>query len=111
MASDPSFVTYVLDQLREAGDVTAKKMFGEYGLYLGGKMVALVCDDRLYVKPTEPGLAFVGAAPAGIPYPNAKPHFEVTEKLEDRAWLGELFGLTAAALPMPKPKKPRRVQA
>jgi TfoX/Sxy family transcriptional regulator of competence genes len=34
-------------------------MFGEYGLYSSGKMVALVCDDALYVKPTAAGRAFI----------------------------------------------------
>ena len=30
-------------------------MFGEYGVYVDGKMIGLICDDQLYVKPTASG--------------------------------------------------------
>ncbi len=45
-----------------AGEARARKMFGEYALYVDGKVVALVCDDHLFVKLTEPGTKFVGDA-------------------------------------------------
>lgn len=32
MASDQNFVDFVLEQIKNAGEVTAKKMFGEYGI-------------------------------------------------------------------------------
>lgn len=48
MASNPEFVQYIADQLAPAGQVTYHKMFGDYGVYLDGKMFALVCDDQLY---------------------------------------------------------------
>ena len=34
MASHPDFVNYVAEQLRQAGVIRSRKMFGEYGLYL-----------------------------------------------------------------------------
>ena len=55
-----------------AGMVSAKKMFGEYGIYCGDKMVALFCDDQLYVKPTDQGKAFAGKLTEAAPYPGAK---------------------------------------
>ena len=45
MASSPELVQYIADQLSPCGTITFKKMFGEYGLYLNGKMFASVCDD------------------------------------------------------------------
>ena len=42
MGSQQSTVDFVLDQMSAAGAVSAKKMFGEYGVYLDEKMVALV---------------------------------------------------------------------
>lgn len=109
MASDPKTVAYVVDQASAGGPVNAKAMFGEYGLYLDGRMVALVCDDRLYVKPTMPGRDFVPDAEEEQPYPGAKPHLLVdAERWDDREWLSELFRLTAAALPAPKPKAVRK---
>ena len=52
MGSQQSTIDFVLDQMSAAGAVSAKKMFGEYGVYLDEKMVALVCDDVLFIKPT-----------------------------------------------------------
>lgn len=107
MATDQSYIDYLLDQLSEIGDVSARKMFGEYALYSGGKVVALVCDNQLFVKPTEPGRAHIGPenvveAPA---YPGAKPSFLIVDEVDDQAWLVELIRITVGALPMPKPKK------
>ena len=55
MASDQKFVEYVLDQMDNSGQVIFKKMFGEYGIYSGNKMFAMVCDNKLFIKPTEAG--------------------------------------------------------
>lgn len=107
MASDPKTVAFVLDQLSSAGaDVSAKKMFGEYGLYLDGKMVAMICDDQLFVKGTLEGRAFAGPLEEAPPYPQAKPHPLIDgDRWDDGEWLAELFRVTASALPAPKPKK------
>lgn len=110
MASDQDFVDYVRDQMGGAGPISARMMFGEYALYLEGKVVALVCDNQLFVKPTPGGRAFIGQVTEGLPYPGAKPQFLVTEQLDDREWLSRLIRITYAELPPPKPKKPRRPQ-
>ena len=108
MATSPSTVDYILDQLNST-QTTARKMFGEYALYCGGKVVALVCDNTLFVKITEPGKTFVGRAyQEGSPYPGTKPALRIApENIEDADWLSELITMTAAALPAPKPKKSR----
>ncbi|CAN5756465.1 TfoX/Sxy family protein [soil metagenome] len=108
MASELGFVLHVCDQVREVGDVSYRKMFGEYGIYVGAKMVALVCDNRLFVKPTEAGRELLGTPTEGSPYPNAMPHFVLDEHLDDRSLLSAVFRATEAALPLPKPKKRRR---
>ncbi|WP_139826410.1 TfoX/Sxy family protein, partial [Derxia lacustris] len=51
MASQPSTVDFLLDTARLPG-LVAKRMFGEYALYLDGKVVGFICDDELFVKPT-----------------------------------------------------------
>ena len=73
MASDPKTVAFLVDQIANAGSVHAKPMFGEYGLYCDGKMVAMICDDQLFVKPTPSGRAFAAAIDEAPPYPGAKP--------------------------------------
>lgn len=109
MASSQSTVGVILEQAADAGAVTAKKMFGEYGLFLDGKMIALVCDDRLFVKPTPAGRSHIGVVQKEAPYPNAKPCFVVPgERWDEADWLAELFRITAAGLPMPKAKQGKR---
>jgi TfoX/Sxy family transcriptional regulator of competence genes len=108
MASDPKTVDFIIDQVAEAGDVSARKMFGEYGIYCDGKMVAMVCDDQLFVKPSAGARAFAPDLPEGIPYPGAKPCMLVdADRWDDRDWLTELIRISAHELPAPKPKKPR----
>jgi len=108
MASDLSFVEFVVDQLDEDRAVTYKRMFGEFGLYSDGKIFALICDDRLFVKPTEGGRAFIGEVVESPPYPGAKPSFLIEDQIEDPQWLSELVRITARELPAPKPKKRKK---
>lgn len=108
MASDRKTVAFIVDQLAAAGEVSAKPMFGEYGLYCDGKMVGLICDDQLFVKPTAGGRAFAGAIDEAPPYPGAKPCLLVdADRWDDAEWLAELVRISTAELPMPKPKKPK----
>jgi len=104
VSSDPGFVEYVCNQIAGAGDITSRKMFGEWAIYSGSKVVALVCDDHVFVRPTEAGRSFIGEPVESPPYPGAKPHFLIEDRLDDREWLTELIGLTERALPAPKPK-------
>ncbi|MFR5876213.1 MAG: TfoX/Sxy family protein [Eubacterium sp.] len=55
MSSNPEFVQYIADQLSESGNITYRKMFGEYGMYCDGKIFALICDNQLFIKITEKG--------------------------------------------------------
>ena len=108
MASKASTVDYLLEQLFPAGLVTAKKMFGEYALYANGQVVALVCDDQLFVKITPEGKAFAQGCAEGQPYPGAKPCLLIPgDQWDNREWLSELFQLTATHLPKQKKKAPR----
>jgi TfoX/Sxy family transcriptional regulator of competence genes len=105
MASDLSFAEYVREQLSGAGQVSFKKMFGEYAIYCDGKVVALIADNQLFVKPTVAGRASLGKVTEAPPYPGAKPYFLVDALLDDPTALVALIRLTANELPAPKPKK------
>jgi len=107
MASSEGFMDYGAEQCEDAGRISFRKMFGEYALYCDGKVVALVCDDRLYVKPTEAGRAYARDTEEAPPYPGAKPYLLVDDRFEDRDWLSGLIRVTADSLPAPKPKRRR----
>ena len=105
MATDPGFLDYVLDQLAMGRELVHKRLFGEYGLWLDERIVALVCDDQLLLKPTAPGRALLGGAPPEVPpYPGAK-GWLLVEDLDDGEQLRRLLRETAAALPAPKARK------
>ena len=105
MASDQKFVDYVIEQIENVGEITAKKMFGEYGIYSDGKIFGLICDNKLFIKPTQGGRDFIGDVVEAPPYKGAKPSFLIEDKLEDREWISELIRVSVKELPPPKPKK------
>ncbi len=72
MATDRHFADHVLEQLEGAGEVTAKKMFGEYGIFLNRKMIAILADNQMFVKPTEAGRKYIGEPEEAPPYTGAK---------------------------------------
>lgn len=105
MATKASTAEYLVDQLGDG--VTCKKMFGEYGLYLDGKMFALICDDQLFLKATAGGRALLGEVAEAPPYPGAKLAFVIPgDRWDDAEWLAELAAVTTRELPAPKPKRP-----
>lgn len=108
MASDIDFVNFVLDQIVDAGEITARKMFGEYAVYADGKLFGLICDNKLFIKPTESGRVFIKDVVEAAPYVGAKPSFLIGEKMEDRHWLSELIRISVKELPDPKPKKKKK---
>jgi len=105
MATDSSFIDHVCDQAGLGAQLSHRKMFGEYALYLEGKVVAFACDNSLFLKPTEAGRALLKREPDALPYPQAKPHFRIDDALDDPPLLRRLLQATAEQLPLPKPKR------
>ena len=79
MASHPDFVAYVVEQLREAGAIRSRKMFGEYGLFCDGIFFAVICDDQLFVKLTPQGEATFPDLPKAPPYEGARDYILVED--------------------------------
>lgn len=109
MASNPEFVQYIADQLTDAGEVTYRKMFGEYGMYCDGKIFALVCDNQLFIKITETGRQMAPDLETAPPYEGAKPYFLI-EDVDNRTFLNKFVTVTCGELPAPKPKKPKNTK-
>ena len=106
MASSREFAQFVCEQLSDAGEITCKRMFGEYGLYCCGKFFATVEDDRMCVKITDAGRAFWPEAEVIEPHPGS--HMLYIEELDDRVRLAELVRRTCAALPAPRQKRRKK---
>ena len=106
MASSAATIAHIIDTLSDL-PLTSRKMFGEYALYLDGRVVALICDDTLFLKDLPEARALLPDAETGAPYPGAKPHLIADRWLDEPDVLAAARAL-AAVLPPPKPKrKPR----
>jgi len=108
MASDEDFVIGVVDTIQDAGTIRYRKMFGEYAIYCDEKVVALVCDNQVFVKQTAGGRKFIGDVTEAPAYPGAKDSFLIDDNLEDRQWMSQLISITARELPVPKKKKKKK---
>ena len=104
MASDIGFVEYVCEQIRGAGHVSHRRMFGEFAVYCDGKVVALVCDNQFFLKPTDAGKALLDRIKEAPPYPGAKPYYLIDAQLDDAEAVAAIVRATADALPLPKVK-------
>jgi DNA transformation protein len=114
MAKRSQFVDYVVEQLAPLGEVTARGMFGGWGLYCDGRMFALIADDTLYVKVDDtnrPEFAQAGLQP--FRYNTEKSESMIsyytlpTTAIDDRdelcAWARK--GIEAAARAAAKPRR------
>lgn len=109
MPTDPEIHDFLLDQLSREISLESRRMFGEYCLYSQQKVIAFLCDNQLFVKITPDLREKFPELPLGHPYPNAKPHFQISPDLwENRTWLAQFLLATTAALPTPKPKKSKK---
>ena len=108
MKNDPDFINYVCDQIDDDCEVSYRHMFGGTTLYSKGKVVALICDNQLFVKPTEPGRAYIGDVTETPAYEGSKDFFLIGDQVDDADWLTELVRRTEQALPKPKPRKKKK---
>ncbi len=108
MASDKEFLEFIVNQIQYGAVITYRMMFGEYVMYADEKLFALVCDNKLFIKPTDGGRTFIKNVKEAPPYPGAKPCFLIEEQVEDSKWLSKLVKITSAELPEPKAKRKKK---
>ncbi len=111
MGSSPDTVQYICDQACHGHRLTFRKTFGGFTRYLDGKVIALVCDDQLFLKPTPEGRAYLGPVPEAPPFPGAKMFPLLSAELDDPERLAEAFEITARALPEPKLKMAKKTES
>ncbi len=105
MATDADFISHVADEVRLGARLTHRKMFGEYALYVDGKVVAFACDNSLFIKPSAAAARLAPRLPQRPPYPGAKDYPVADELLDDPEALRRLMVETAKLMPAPKPPK------
>jgi len=111
MSSSKEFVAEVLEQLAPLA-VRARAMFGEYAVYCDEKVVILICDDRVFLKPTPAAVGVASELEWCPPYPGAKEHLLLDDAFRrDRPRLRRLVRATADQRPDPKPRRKRKARA
>jgi len=105
MATTREYVEFVCDQIRGAGPVRYRKMFGEYMVYVNDKPVLLVCDNAVFVKPVDAVADLLRGADRGFPCEGAKEHWVLD--IDDAEKSREVVRALERATPLPKPKKPK----
>lgn len=103
MASSREYMDFVLEQLSGLEGLSHRVMMGEYILYVQGKVVGGVYDDRLLVKPTASARSLLPDASWELPYEGAR-EMLLVDRMEDRAFLKALLEAVADELPPPKKK-------
>lgn len=99
MASSTEFIDFVCSQIAEVGIVRAKKMFGDYCLYYNGKVIGLICDDYLYLKPLPQLQPLLHECDQRMqpPYDGAKPHYVISD-VDDRDYVSLLVKTVAESI-------------
>ena len=107
MPSDKEHLARALGALAGEREVTYRQMMGEYLLYVGGKLVGGVYDNRLLLKPTPTAERLLGGSETGvrraIPYEGAKPMLDFSEA--EAELVRRAAEAVAEELPAPKRKK------
>ena len=104
MASAKEYLDFILEQLADLDGVAYRPMMGEYILYMHGKVVGGIYDDRLLVKPTASALAMLPEADRELPYEGAK-EMLLVDRVDDREFLRMLLTAMEGDLPQPRQKK------
>ena len=107
MATSKEYLSYILEQLGEIGNISHRAMMGEYVLYYKDKVIGGIYDNRFLVKPVKSAVALLPDAPMETPYEGAKDMLMI-EDVENHALMAELLDAMSDELPAPKPKKKRK---
>ena len=104
MPSSKEYLDFILEQLSKLDGITVRQMMGEYILYMHGRIIGGIYDDRFLVKPTKSAMAMMPDADREIPYEGAR-EMLLVDNVDNRVFLKELLTAMYDELPVPKQKK------
>lgn len=108
MATSKEFCDYVLENLQRIGEVSARKMMGEYLVYYRGKLIGDICDNCFFLKPTESVLRLMPDAEREYPYKGSKTKMAVADDVENMELMSEILNAMYEELPEPKKKTKKK---
>lgn len=108
MATSKEFCDYVLENLQRVGETSARKMMGEYLVYYRGKLIGDICDNCLFLKPTQSVLRLMPDAEREYPYEGSKTKMVVADDVENMELMVEVLNAMYEELPEPKKKTKKK---
>ena len=103
MACNIDFIEFLCTKLAPLGEVSHRKMMGDYLIYVNGKCVITACDNIAYVKKLPCIAAMMDDAETGSPYPGAKEAY-ILDVSDGRKVLN-VIRILWDELPFPKSRK------
>ncbi len=104
MATSIQAYEFIMEQLNKVGDITTRKMMGEYLVYFKRKLIGNICDDQLYLKPTDSALRLLPDAERDYPYEGSKTQMIIMDNLDHTELLSAVLHAMYEELPEPKSK-------
>ena len=105
MATTKEFHDYIVECLQRVGEVSTRKMMGEYLVYYQGKLVGDICDNCFFLKPTESVLNLLPESDRAYPYKGSKTLMVVVEEVEDTGLMADVLNRMYGELPARSKKK------
>ena len=109
MACNSDFVQYIVDQCSGVGEISVRKMMGDYCIYCDGILFGLICDNKLFIKETDAGRAVLKEEVLRQPYEGARDYFFL-EEVDDRDYLQDVIKVTLPQLGKPSAVRNKRVK-
>lgn len=100
MACSTDFIEFVCDVLAPLGEVRARKMMGDYVIYVNGKCVITACDNTAFIKKLPCVADLMAEAETGCAYKGAKEGYILN--LHDRQRALRVIETLWEGLPFPK---------
>ncbi len=104
MSSTKDFLEYVLDQIKDQDIIRTRKMFGSYAIYYDEKVVALICDNQLFIKNTDEARLFFEKEYGNEnlhlspPFPGAKDWILLEDEIENKEFFNEILEIVRVDL-------------
>ena len=106
MATSKEYIEFVCEQLDGIENVTYRKMFSEYMVYVNAKPLLIVCDNTVMVKKAPELASLMEDAPDGIPYEGAKVHYILD--IENRELVRSVIAVLEPITPLPKKRAKKK---
>lgn len=103
MACTTDFIGFVYEALAPLGEVRARKMMGEYIIYVNGKCVITACDNMAFVKKLPCIADLMADAETGCAYEGAKEGYILD--FHDRQKALRVIETLWEGLPFPKSRR------